>query len=159
MVAFKTERHMKETCRALNVLYVYDRSYEPYLIHWLFPLQVAFQINSFKTTEIGKSCKTVYYNEKHFSLYIIIHNFHGKVSTVKISTQGLNVKLQKFLPPNIFVLQYMVHVSTKFCPFCFSVSFFPMSQKHTSSEKRHRKSCEGKSEEVAPYLTILNYMY
>ncbi len=35
--------HMKEAARALNILYVYDRSYEPYLIHWLFPFQLTFQ--------------------------------------------------------------------------------------------------------------------
>ena len=33
---------MKESAKALNILYVYDRSYEPYLIHWLFPIQMAF---------------------------------------------------------------------------------------------------------------------
>lgn len=38
----KDNTHMKEAAKALNVLYVYDRSYEPYLIHWLFPLQLAF---------------------------------------------------------------------------------------------------------------------
>lgn len=54
MVAYKSDSHIKETCRALNVLYVYDRSYEPYLIHWLFPLQLAFQRSSEKTTEIGE---------------------------------------------------------------------------------------------------------
>lgn len=43
LVPFKTPEHMKEAIRTLNVLYVYDRSYEPYLIHWLFPLQIAFQ--------------------------------------------------------------------------------------------------------------------
>ncbi|XP_046568194.1 LOW QUALITY PROTEIN: uncharacterized protein LOC124276591 [Haliotis rubra] len=43
MVNHKEANHMKETARALNVLYVYDRSYEPYLIHWLFPLQLAFR--------------------------------------------------------------------------------------------------------------------
>jgi hypothetical protein len=54
MVAYKSDSHIRETCRALNVLYVYDRSYEPYLIYWLFPLQLAFQRSSEKTTEIGK---------------------------------------------------------------------------------------------------------
>jgi len=34
---------MKEAIRTLNALYVFDRSYEPYLVHWLFPLQIAFQ--------------------------------------------------------------------------------------------------------------------
>ncbi|XP_052800410.1 uncharacterized protein LOC128231514 isoform X2 [Mya arenaria] len=43
LVPYKTPEHMKEAIRTLNVLYVYDRSYEPYLIHWLFPLQIAFQ--------------------------------------------------------------------------------------------------------------------
>lgn len=53
MVAFKSSEHMREASRVLNVLYVYDRSYEPYLIHWLFPLQIAFQNSSEKTTEKG----------------------------------------------------------------------------------------------------------
>ncbi|ESP04135.1 hypothetical protein LOTGIDRAFT_237550 [Lottia gigantea] len=43
MVAYKGMNHLKETARVLNILYVYDRSYEPYLIHWLFPLQIAFR--------------------------------------------------------------------------------------------------------------------
>jgi len=54
MVAYKTGDHLKEAIRALNVLYVYDRSYEPYLIHWLFPLQVAFQKPFEKSVEKGK---------------------------------------------------------------------------------------------------------
>ena len=37
------EPHVRESAKALNILYVYDRSYEPYLIYWLFPLQLAFQ--------------------------------------------------------------------------------------------------------------------
>ncbi|XP_062597302.1 uncharacterized protein LOC134258744 isoform X2 [Saccostrea cucullata] len=54
MVAFKSTDHMREASRVLNILYVYDRSYEPYLIHWLFPLQIAFQAPSEKTTEKGE---------------------------------------------------------------------------------------------------------
>ena len=42
LIAYKSPEHMKEAIRTLNVLYVYDRSYEPYLIYWLFPLQIAF---------------------------------------------------------------------------------------------------------------------
>lgn len=54
MVAFKSTEHMREASRVLNILYVYDRTYEPYLVHWLFPLQIAFQNSSEKTTEKGK---------------------------------------------------------------------------------------------------------
>ncbi|KAK6967406.1 hypothetical protein BgiMline_027221 [Biomphalaria glabrata] len=43
MVPYKHMDHLKEAIRALNVLYVYDRSYEPYLVYWLFPLQLAFR--------------------------------------------------------------------------------------------------------------------
>ncbi|CAG5136649.1 unnamed protein product [Candidula unifasciata] len=43
MIPYKQMEHIKETIKALNVLYVYDRSYEPYLVHWLFPLQLAFR--------------------------------------------------------------------------------------------------------------------
>ena len=35
--------YMKECAQALNVLYVHDRSYEPYLVHWLFPLQICYE--------------------------------------------------------------------------------------------------------------------
>ncbi|XP_056008915.1 uncharacterized protein LOC125662842 isoform X2 [Ostrea edulis] len=54
MVAFKSTEHMREASRVLNILYVYDRTYEPYLVHWLFPLQIAFQNSSEKTTEKGE---------------------------------------------------------------------------------------------------------
>ncbi|XP_069134826.1 uncharacterized protein [Argopecten irradians] len=54
MVAFRTNEHMIEASRTLNILYTYDRSYEPYLIHWLFPLQVSFQQESNKPTEKGQ---------------------------------------------------------------------------------------------------------
>ena len=37
------DRHMKDATKALNVLHCFDRSYEPYLIYWLFPLQLAFR--------------------------------------------------------------------------------------------------------------------
>ena len=43
MFVGKDQPHIKECAKALNILYVYDRSYEPYLIYWLFPLQLAFQ--------------------------------------------------------------------------------------------------------------------
>ncbi|KAM3934150.1 uncharacterized protein RB166_001744 [Leptodactylus fuscus] len=41
-----SEEMIKESSKALNVLYVYSGIYEPYLIHWLFPLQVAFRQTS-----------------------------------------------------------------------------------------------------------------
>ncbi|KAG9492735.1 hypothetical protein GDO78_000957 [Eleutherodactylus coqui] len=37
------EEMIKESSKSLNVLYVYNGIYEPYLIHWLFPLQLAFK--------------------------------------------------------------------------------------------------------------------
>lgn len=40
---FKDNAYLREAAKVLNILYVYDRSYEPYLINWLFPLQLAFQ--------------------------------------------------------------------------------------------------------------------
>ncbi|XP_035828352.1 uncharacterized protein LOC101850990 [Aplysia californica] len=54
MVPFKHMEHMKESIRALNVLYVYDRSYEPYLIHWLFPLQLAFRNEQAMSDDMGE---------------------------------------------------------------------------------------------------------
>ncbi|XP_056412661.1 uncharacterized protein LOC130355880 isoform X2 [Hyla sarda] len=37
------EDRIKESSRSLNILYVYNGIYEPYLIHRLFPLQMAFR--------------------------------------------------------------------------------------------------------------------
>ncbi|KAM8977375.1 uncharacterized protein RCH25_043834 [Pelodytes ibericus] len=31
-----------ESSKTLNILYVYNGTYEPYIIHWLFPIQMAF---------------------------------------------------------------------------------------------------------------------
>lgn len=39
---FKDNAYLREAAKVLNILYVYDRIYEPYLINWLFPLQLAF---------------------------------------------------------------------------------------------------------------------
>ncbi|XP_064612744.1 LOW QUALITY PROTEIN: uncharacterized protein LOC135476597 [Liolophura sinensis] len=46
MVPHNQQAHLREAARVLNVLYVYDRSYEPYLIDWLFPLQLALRDSS-----------------------------------------------------------------------------------------------------------------
>ncbi|XP_064619949.1 uncharacterized protein LOC135483216 isoform X2 [Lineus longissimus] len=46
MQPYNFEKHLVDTARALNILYSYDRTYEPYLIHWLFPMQVAFKEQS-----------------------------------------------------------------------------------------------------------------
>ncbi|XP_073521602.1 uncharacterized protein [Phyllobates terribilis] len=44
MYPFASDEEMiKESSKTLNVLYVYNGLYEPYLIHWLFPLQMAFR--------------------------------------------------------------------------------------------------------------------
>ncbi|XP_068124854.1 uncharacterized protein [Hyperolius riggenbachi] len=44
MYQFATNEHMiDETCKSLNILYVYNGTYEPYLVHWIFPLQIAFR--------------------------------------------------------------------------------------------------------------------
>ena len=43
-VYFRSKSLIKDTIKALNILYTYDQTYEPYLILWLFPLQVSFLI-------------------------------------------------------------------------------------------------------------------
>ncbi|XP_039363697.1 uncharacterized protein LOC120387279 isoform X3 [Mauremys reevesii] len=44
MHSFATNEQMiSETSKTLNVLYVFNGTYEPYLIYWLFPLQMAFK--------------------------------------------------------------------------------------------------------------------
>ncbi|XP_075709141.1 uncharacterized protein LOC142742856 isoform X3 [Rhinoderma darwinii] len=44
MYPFATDEEIiMESSKSLNILYVYNGVYEPYLIHWLFPLQMAFR--------------------------------------------------------------------------------------------------------------------
>ncbi|KAG7471299.1 hypothetical protein MATL_G00123060 [Megalops atlanticus] len=44
MQAFaSSEQMISESCKALNVLYVHSQVYQPRLVLWLFPLQIAFQ--------------------------------------------------------------------------------------------------------------------
>ena len=38
--------YMKNAAKALNVLYTHSGSYEPYLVLWLFPLQLATEQNA-----------------------------------------------------------------------------------------------------------------
>ena len=42
ILCFRNNMLMKEAVKTLNILYTYDKTYEPYLILWLFPLQVCF---------------------------------------------------------------------------------------------------------------------
>ncbi|XP_032902259.1 uncharacterized protein LOC116989141 [Amblyraja radiata] len=50
MQPFATNEQMiLEASKALNVLYVYDGTYQPHLIYWLFPLQIAFKNASSKS--------------------------------------------------------------------------------------------------------------
>lgn len=52
MCPFATNEQMiLETSKTLNVLYVFNGTYEPYLIYWLFPLQIVFK----QITPRGKS--------------------------------------------------------------------------------------------------------
>ncbi|XP_038059084.1 uncharacterized protein LOC119730318 [Patiria miniata] len=43
MQAQRLDKFHTQAREALNILYTYNRSYEPFLISWLFPLQLAFQ--------------------------------------------------------------------------------------------------------------------
>ena len=52
MQQYKDTIYTSHCIEALNVLYTYNRSYEPYLVHWLFPLQIALQD---VTDEAGRS--------------------------------------------------------------------------------------------------------
>lgn len=51
---FGTDTHLKEASRVLNVLYVYDRTYQPCLIYWLLALQITFPINTKDPVQIGE---------------------------------------------------------------------------------------------------------
>ncbi|XP_067946833.1 uncharacterized protein [Watersipora subatra] len=46
LATYRNQSMMKDAVKALNILYTYDRTYEPYLILWLFPLQLAFSSNA-----------------------------------------------------------------------------------------------------------------
>ncbi|XP_067823996.1 uncharacterized protein [Heptranchias perlo] len=66
MQPFATNEQMiLEASKTLNVLYVYDGTYEPYLIYWLFPLQIAFK---------QSSAKAEHPYELAMYLHLLIHN-------------------------------------------------------------------------------------
>lgn len=41
MQLYKSTAYMKEASRVLNALYIYNQSYQPFYVLWLFPMQVA----------------------------------------------------------------------------------------------------------------------
>ncbi|KAF7244413.1 Tyrosine--tRNA ligase [Varanus komodoensis] len=59
------EQMVLESCKSLNILYVFNGAYEPYLIYWLFPLQVAF--------------KPIAPREQPYLLAMYLHALHGKL--------------------------------------------------------------------------------
>ena len=75
MVPYKHMEHMRETIRALNVLYVYDRSYEPYLVQWLFPMQLAFRDRQAMSDDVGESSLTAdFHSLLHREKNVILMN-------------------------------------------------------------------------------------
>ncbi|XP_063002860.1 uncharacterized protein LOC134412780 [Elgaria multicarinata webbii] len=60
------EQVILESSKSLNVLYVFNGAYEPYLIHWLFPLQMAFKPITPKA-------------EHPYELAMYLHSLHGKL--------------------------------------------------------------------------------
>ncbi|KAG8587863.1 hypothetical protein GDO81_005802 [Engystomops pustulosus] len=61
MCPFATDEDMiQESSKSLNILYVYNGLYEPYLIHWLFPFQIAFR-------------KTPTTDEHPYELFMYLH--------------------------------------------------------------------------------------
>ncbi|XP_066552368.1 uncharacterized protein LOC136718517 [Amia ocellicauda] len=69
MQVFATDEQMiSESSKALNILYVHSGIYEPYLIHWLFPLQIAFPRAAAK----GEHCY-----ELSMFLHLLIQRFPG----------------------------------------------------------------------------------
>ena len=57
MLKHRGQSMTKEAKEVLNVLYVYDRSYQPYYINWLYPLQLALQD---KNPSSGESAGLLY---------------------------------------------------------------------------------------------------
>ncbi len=41
MQAYNSVPQMREAVKVLNIIYCYNRTYEPYLIYWLYPVQIA----------------------------------------------------------------------------------------------------------------------
>ncbi|XP_048375257.1 uncharacterized protein LOC125445875 isoform X2 [Sphaerodactylus townsendi] len=78
------ERMILETSKTLNVLYVFSGTYEPYLIHWLVPLQVAFQ-------------QTVPTDEHPYELAMYLHSLHQNLFPSWSKVQATADSVMSFL--------------------------------------------------------------
>ncbi|XP_072326028.1 uncharacterized protein [Scyliorhinus torazame] len=80
------EQMILEASKTLNVLYVYDGTYEPYLIYWLFPLQIAFK---------HSSAKAEHPYELAMYLHLLIRNLFPTWPEIFGMTKQVMKRLQK----------------------------------------------------------------
>ncbi|XP_069615919.1 uncharacterized protein [Ranitomeya imitator] len=122
MYPFASDEEMiNESSKTLNVLYVYNGLYEPYHIHWLFPLQMAFR-------QTPSTAEHPY--ELFMYLHLLIKNIFPSwleifamaervMATLQTEDMELFVHLQQTFPRNVtfdpkFNLQYLILNNQKF---------------------------------------------
>ncbi|XP_069827888.1 uncharacterized protein [Dendropsophus ebraccatus] len=104
MCPFASDEVMiKESSKSLNILYVYNGVYEPYLIHWLFPLQMAFR-------ETPSTAEHPY--ELFMYLHLLIKNIFPSwleisamaervMAVLQMEDEELFTHLQRIFPRNV----------------------------------------------------------
>ncbi|XP_030077987.1 uncharacterized protein LOC115482380 [Microcaecilia unicolor] len=130
MHLFATNEHMiLETSKTLNVLYVHNGTYKPYLIHWLFPLQMALKQNM-PTAEHP-------YELAMYLHFLIQHLFPSWLEIFAMAERVMN--LLEIEDNELFAhLQHSVKKQVTFDPKDFLVEM--TSQKRGEAQKVHTTS-------------------
>ncbi|XP_059829625.1 uncharacterized protein LOC132396137 isoform X4 [Hypanus sabinus] len=126
------ERMILEASKALNVLYVYDGTFQPYLIYWLFPLQVAFK---------HSSSKSEHPYELAMYLHLLIHNLFPTWPEIFGMAERVMNRLENEDP------ELFAHLHSSFTKNALldPMQFFQekiQTQKFNNSEDRHHNSKE-----------------
>nr|XP_033778362.1 uncharacterized protein LOC117349253 [Geotrypetes seraphini] len=155
MQLFATNEHMiLETSKTLNILYVHSGTYKPYLIHWLFPLQVALKQN-LPTAEHP-------YELAMYLHFLIQHLFP---SWLEISAMAERVMSLLEIEDNEFFahLQHSVRKQVTFDPKDFLVEMTGQkgekAQKvHTTSDKMDLSHCLRGELTPSPIIFLKKWM-
>ncbi|GAB1599062.1 hypothetical protein Ahia01_000183400 [Argonauta hians] len=102
---YRSTMYMKEASRVLNALYIYNQSYQPFYVLWLFPLQVAFADLADKNYSIG--------GEEIYELALLLHRLESKFfpswSIISVIAENVMETLEEKDPE---LYKHLNHIAT-----------------------------------------------
>ncbi|CAI9715469.1 Hypothetical predicted protein [Octopus vulgaris] len=104
MQLYKSTAYMKEASRVLNALYIYNQSYQPFYVLWLFPMQIALADLADKNSTEG---------EEIYELAMLLHLLESRCfpswAIMSVISENVMATLEQ---KDLELYKHLKHVAT-----------------------------------------------